>query len=125
MLQAGCLNIGNLRLSVTPHVFISPSAVLDQLIAEKRMTAYRPFMHSRGVVLLVRKGNPKNFSGLRDLLREDVRVFYPIPSMKKSATGYTRIACGDWPCMKMSCWFFSPAFRVFRVRLSCFSAFLF
>src|SRR3569833_4333173 len=45
MLQAGCLNIGNLRLSVTPHVFISPSAVLAQLIAEKRMPANRPFMH--------------------------------------------------------------------------------
>lgn len=83
MLQAGCLNIGNLRLSVTPHVFISPSAVLDQLIAEKRMTAYRPFMHSRGVVLLVRKGNPKNISGLRDLLREDVRVFLSNPVNEK------------------------------------------
>jgi len=38
MLQAGCLNIGNLRLSVTPHVFISPSAVLDQLIAGMKMS---------------------------------------------------------------------------------------
>src|SRR3569832_1906356 len=83
MLQAGCLNIGNLRLSVTPHVFISPSAVLDQLIAEKRMTAYRPFMHSRGVVLLVRKGNPKNISGLRELLREDVRVYLSNPFNEK------------------------------------------
>ncbi len=83
MLQAGCLNIGNLRLSITPHVFISPPAVLDQLIAEKRMTAYQPFMHSRGVVLLVRKGNPKNIGGLRDLLREDVRVFLSSPVNEK------------------------------------------
>jgi hypothetical protein len=75
MLRAGRLDIGNLRLSVTPHVFISPPSILDQLVAEKRMSGYRPFMRSRGVVLLVKKNNPKRIAGLRDLLRDDVKLF--------------------------------------------------
>lgn len=75
MLRAGTLDIGNLRLSLTPHLFISPPSVLDQLIAEKRMSGYRPFMRSRGVVLLLRRGNPKRIAGLRDLLRPEVKLF--------------------------------------------------
>ena len=59
MLRAGCLDIGNLRLTIAPHVFISPPAVLDQLVAEKLMAGHGPFMRSRGVVLLLRKENPK------------------------------------------------------------------
>jgi hypothetical protein len=83
MVRAGCLDIGNLRLSMTPHVFISPPAVLDQLVAEKRMSGYRPFMRSQGVVVLVRKGNPKNIGGLRDLLRDDVKLFLSNPINEK------------------------------------------
>lgn len=83
MLRAGCLDIGNLRLSVTPHVFISPPAILDQLVAEKRMSGYRSFMRSRGVVLLVRKDNPKNVVSLRDLLRDGVKLFLSNPINEK------------------------------------------
>ncbi len=83
MLRAGCLDIGNLRLSVVPHVFISPPPVLDQLVAEGRMLGYRPFMRSRGVVLLVRRENPKNIAGLADLLRKDVKLFLSNPLAEK------------------------------------------
>ena len=83
MLRAGRLDIGNLRLSVVPHVFISPSSVLDQLVAEGRMHGNRPFMRSLGVVLLVRKGNPKNITGLADLRRKDVKLFLSNPLTEK------------------------------------------
>lgn len=83
MLRAGALDIGNLRLSVTPHVFISPPSVLDRLIAEKRMSGYRPFMRSRGVVLLVKRDNPKRIAGLRDLLRPEVKLFLSNPVNEK------------------------------------------
>ena len=83
MLRAGCLDIGNLRLSVAPHVFISPPSVLDQLVAEGRMIGYRPFMRSRGIVLLVRKENPKDITGVADLLRKDVKLFLSNPLTEK------------------------------------------
>jgi ABC-type amino acid transport substrate-binding protein len=79
LLAAGGLDIGNLRLSVVPHVFISPPAVLNRVVAAGRMTAHRPFMRSRGNVLLVRKGNPKAIRGIDDLARDDVRLFLSSP----------------------------------------------
>ena len=82
-LRAGRLDVGNLRLSVSPHVFISPPAVLEQLVAEGRMAAHLPFMRSRGVVLLVRKGNPRQVTGAESLLRPDVRLFLSNPVNEK------------------------------------------
>jgi hypothetical protein len=83
MLRSGCLDIGNLRLTVAPHVFISPPSILDQLVAEGRMDSHLPFMRGRGVVLLVRKGNPKRITGPRDLLRGDVKLFLSNPVTEK------------------------------------------
>lgn len=82
-LRAGRIDVGNLRLSTAPHVFISPPAVLDQLVAEGRMPAHRPFMRSRGVTLLVRKGNPKRIESVASLSRPDVRVFLSNPVNEK------------------------------------------
>ena len=82
-IMRGGLQIGNFRLSVSPNVFISPPSVLDQLVAEGRMAGYRPFMRSRGVVLLVRKENPKAITGLADLLRKDVKLFLSNPITEK------------------------------------------
>lgn len=83
LLNAGHLDIGNLRLSVKPHVMICPPPVLDQAVAAGHMAAYRPFMRSRGVALLVRKGNPKRILGAADLLREDVTLFLSNPLTEK------------------------------------------
>ncbi len=82
-LHAGQLDIGNLRLSLKAHVFISPPAVLDQAVAAGHMNSYRPFMRSRGTALLVRKDNPKNILGAADLLRDDVRLFLSNPQTEK------------------------------------------
>ncbi len=78
-LAAGCLHLGNLRLSCVPHVFISPPAILDRVVAAGRMSAHRPFMRSRGNVLLVRAGNPRGIRGVADLARADVRLFLSNP----------------------------------------------
>jgi len=83
MLRAGCLDIGNLRLSVVPHVFISPPSVLDELVREGYMSEHRKFMRSRGVVLLLKKDNPKQIASLRDLMRDDVKLFLSNPSTEK------------------------------------------
>ena len=82
-LRAGRIDVGNLRLSVSPHVFVSPPAVLDQLVGEGHMTSHRPFARSRGVALLVRKGNPKRIDDVAALLRPDVRVFLSNPVAEK------------------------------------------
>lgn len=82
-LSAGHVDVGNLRLSARPHVLISPPPVLDQAIADGHMDGYRPFMRSRGLALLVRKGNPKGVVGAGDLLRADVRLFLSSPVREK------------------------------------------
>ncbi|MBI3525734.1 MAG: substrate-binding domain-containing protein [Betaproteobacteria bacterium] len=79
MLQAGRILVGNLGITATPHVFISPPQILERLVDGGYMQAHSPFMRSRGNVLLVRKGNPKNILGVADLLRDGVRLFLSNP----------------------------------------------
>lgn len=79
IIQSGGLQIGNFRLSVTPHVFISPPQVLERLTTAGSMSKSASFMRSRGVVLLVPKDNPKRITGITDLLRNDVRLFLSNP----------------------------------------------
>ncbi len=79
IMHSGGLQIGNFRLSLRPHVFISPPKVMDQLVNEGRMSMHVPFMRSRGVVLLVPRENPKHIASIEDLLRKDVRLFLSNP----------------------------------------------
>lgn len=71
VLQGGVM-LGNLRLNIKPHVFISPEKILDKLAAKKQMHSHQAFARSKGNVLLLKKGNPKAISGIADLLRKDV-----------------------------------------------------
>lgn len=90
MLRAGGLGMGNLRIRLTPHVFISPPAVLAQLAEEGLVQTCRPFMAGRGVAMLVKKGNPGDIRGIDDLLRPEVRLFLSSPVAEKvSYTIYT------------------------------------
>lgn len=84
-LKSGGVYVGNLRVSVMPHVFISPPGVLDQLVAAGYVSGHRPFMRSRGNVLLVRAGNPKNIQGVEDLARQDVRLFLSNPRTERAS----------------------------------------
>lgn len=89
---AGHVDVGNLRLSAQPHVMIGPPPVLDQAVADGYMSSYRPFMRSRGVALLVRKGNPQRIVGAADLLRDGVRLFLSNPQTEKQSWGIYRQA---------------------------------
>ena len=78
-LVTGAIVLGNLRIAVTPHVFISPPQVLDGLVAHGAMRQHAPFVMSRGNVLLVRNGNPRNIRGITDLVRREVTMFLSNP----------------------------------------------
>ena len=75
----GGVNLGNLRLTCAPHVFISPPKVLGRLVADGAMREHFPLAQSAGNVLLVKKGNPKGIRGVADLRRDDVCLFISNP----------------------------------------------
>lgn len=79
------ITLGNLRLSCTPHVFISPESVMDKLADSGFIKHKQAFIKSRGNVLLVKKGNPKNIVGIDDLLRDNVRLFISNPQTEKAS----------------------------------------
>jgi len=83
-LQDG-LRLGNLKLNLQPHVFISPPNILEQLLKKKFMTSHRAFARSRCNVLLVKKGNPKNIRSISDLLRDDVILTISNPRTEKAS----------------------------------------
>ncbi|GMR05454.1 MAG: hypothetical protein BMS9Abin25_0029 [Gammaproteobacteria bacterium] len=84
-LEQGQLALGNLVLSQQPHVFISPPGILDKLQQLGHIQSHLAFMQSRGNVLLVRKGNPKNIHDIKDLLRDDVRLFTSNPETETAS----------------------------------------
>ena len=75
MLRNGGLQMGNLIISVSPHVFIGPPEVLDNLVADRLMSGHVPFVRNQGNVLLVKKGTPKHIFQVSDLMRENIRLF--------------------------------------------------
>ena len=83
MLKSGGLKLGNLILRARPHVFISPPFVLDDLAAAGYLSGHEPFVRNQGSVLLVKKGNPANITGIKDLARKDIRLFMSSPDVEK------------------------------------------
>jgi len=84
-LKAGHLSLGNLTLSRLPDVFISPPNILETLQQAGFVKDHRGFMASRGNVLLINKGNPKDIHGIADLLRDDVTLFMSNPKTEKAS----------------------------------------
>jgi hypothetical protein len=85
LLTNGQIVLGNLTLSRLPHVFISPIGIMQKLEIDGYVASHQVFMQSRGNVLLVKKGNPKNIQGIADLLRDDVRLFISNPVTEKAS----------------------------------------
>lgn len=81
----GRIALGNLELALRPDVVIGPDEVIGPLEADGRATDGRAFMRSRGVDLMVRKGNPRAVTGLADLLRDDVRVALSHPTTERAS----------------------------------------
>lgn len=87
--ESGGLRVGNLSLSLRPHLAISPPAVLDRLVELGALRAHRPFVRGRGSVLLVPRGNPLGIHGIADLSREGLRLFISNPRTEAvSHAGY-------------------------------------
>ena len=78
-LRAGRLRVGNLEISVRPHLFISPPQVLEPLAEQGLLNSPVPLARGRGSVLLVKAGNPKRVRGMHDLARGDVTLFVSNP----------------------------------------------
>lgn len=83
ILQAGRIDVGNLRLSLRPDIFISPPAVLERVRASGQLQTHTPFMRSRGHALLFRKLAP--LPALTALDNADLRLFLPHPQWESAA----------------------------------------
>ncbi len=83
-MASGQLVLGNFWLDVRPDklwpdVFMTGPRQQRRLRAAKYVDGWSVYARNRGVVLLVRAGNPKNIRGISDLLRGDVRVALSSP----------------------------------------------
>ncbi|MBX6422194.1 substrate-binding domain-containing protein [Thermosulfurimonas sp. F29] len=74
LVEGAPLAIGNLVLSVKPHVVMGPPEFMKGLLEKDLIDEPRTFIRNQGVVLVVKRGNPKGISGPEDLLRPDIRV---------------------------------------------------
>lgn len=77
-LANGVVQFGNLYATCKPSVVVSTKQVIDQLVASGVTDgpAY-PLYQDRGVVMLVKHGNPKNIKSVWDLGRNGVRLVTP------------------------------------------------
>jgi hypothetical protein len=85
-LENGTLQFDNLRLNSRPSVAVATKSVIDRLTA-KGLTdgAATPLYQDRGVVILVKRGNPKAIRTLWDLGRAGVRLVTPNPELEPVA----------------------------------------
>jgi molybdate transport system substrate-binding protein len=89
-MQAGQLLLGNFWLDVRPDklwpdVFMTGPRQQRRLQAAKYLDGWSVYTRNRGMVLLVAAGNPKNIRGIRDLLRDDVRVALSSPTREPAS----------------------------------------
>ena len=73
-LKSGGLSVGNLRLSLMPHIFISPGDVLDGLHKEGVVGVHKPIMRSTGLAILIEKLTQHNIFAPADLLNPRIRL---------------------------------------------------
>ena len=85
ILKTGRITLGNLVISVSPGVFISPVEVLSALHRDGGVGPPEIFASSRGTAILVRKGNPRAVTGLEDLVRPDVRLAISNPETEQAS----------------------------------------
>jgi len=89
LLQKGAVRLGNLTLSVRPHVFISPPDIIERLKSAGFIQADVLLAQNQGSVLLIPRGNPKKIQSVQDLMRADVRLFISNPETEKTSyNGY-------------------------------------
>ena len=93
-LKGDGIRVGNLRLSVKPHIFISPDDVLEALHKQGLIGPHQPVMRSRTLAILVRKKNPKNINSPEQLLDPAIRLALSNPITEKASFGvYAAALC--------------------------------
>lgn len=83
-MRAGTFVLGNFWIEVRPgklwpDVFMTGARQQRRLATAKYVDSWSVYTRNRGVVLLIRAGNPKNIRGIADLARDDVRVAMSSP----------------------------------------------
>lgn len=102
-LKGDGFRIGNLHLSVKPHIFISPGDVLETLHSEGFIGPHEPVMRSRTLAILVRKGNPENISSPEQLLGAEIRLAISNPVTEKASFSvYAEALCATGELMGQS-----------------------
>lgn len=84
-LESGTIRLGNVSLSLAPHIFISPGDILENLQQKGLVGPHAPVMTSTGLAILVRKGNPGNILEPIDLLGPDIRLAISNPVTEKAS----------------------------------------
>ena len=89
-MQAGQLVLGNFWIDVRPgklwpDVFMTGARQQRRLLAARYIERWSVYARNRGVVLLVRAGNPKKILGIADLMRDDVRVAISSPAREPAS----------------------------------------
>ncbi len=77
----GFVGFGNVVVSCRPQIAVAPEKVIGSLLHASLIVGnVVPVIKTRGNVLLVKKGNPKDIVNIWDLGRSDIRVATPNPS---------------------------------------------
>jgi len=83
ILHAGSISLGNLQFPISANLIISPSVVLSKLQRAGACHSPQPFVEIQGYAWLLAKSNPKQFSSIDDLMRDDIRLFISNPQTEK------------------------------------------
>jgi molybdate transport system substrate-binding protein len=89
-MDSGVLSLGNYWIDVRPDrlwpdVFMTGPRQQRRLRKSKYIDGWSVYTRNRGVVLLVRAGNPKGIREIRDLIRNDVRVAISSPEREPAS----------------------------------------
>jgi hypothetical protein len=89
-MQAGQFVLGNFWIDVQPEklwpdIFMTGPRQQRRLAAAGYIDRWSVYTRNRGVVLLIRAGNPKNIRGIADLTRADVRVAISSPTREPAS----------------------------------------
>lgn len=85
IIENGMMTIGNLNLSLSPDIFISPDSIMRQLVEKKIIFDHQAFSSSKHNSILISKDNKKNITGLHDVLRDDIIIALSNPATEKAS----------------------------------------
>ncbi len=77
------ITVGNLVLTIRPQIVMAPPEFMAKV--SERISAPKTFMKNKGVVLIVKRGNPKEIKGPEDLLRSDVKIAVSNPKTETNS----------------------------------------